>query len=59
LTDAQGRTVWQSSTSDTVLILPEAIPLNGPASYYWNVDALAPDGSSTTTGIREIRVRAK
>lgn len=59
ITDTQGRTIWQTSTADTTLILPETVPLLGPTSYYWNVDALAPDGSSTTTGIHELRVRTK
>ena len=59
LTDAEGRTVWHAATTDTTLILPRTARLSGPASYYWNVDALAPDGSSLTTGIREFKVPAR
>lgn len=56
VTDAQGRTIWQAATTDTTLVLPGTAKLSGPASYYWNVDALAPDGSSMTTGVREFKV---
>ena len=56
VTDAQGRTVWQAATTDTTLVLPGTTKLRGPASYYWNVDALAPDGSSMTTGVREFKI---
>ncbi len=59
VTDAEGRTVWQADTTDTTLVLPQTVELSGPASYYWNVDALAPDGSSATTGVREFRVPKK
>lgn len=59
VTDARGRTVWQAATTDTTLVLPGTAKLSGPASYYWNVDALAPDGSSMTTGIREFKVTTR
>lgn len=59
VTDAQGRTVWQAATTDTTLVLPGIAKLSGPASYYWNVDALASDGSSMTTGVREFKVTTR
>lgn len=59
VTDAEGRIVWQTRTSDTAAILPATVTLSGPASFYWNVDALAADGTSITTGVRQFRVAAK
>jgi len=59
LTDVDGRVVWQSSTDDTTLVLPGSVKLGAQRSYYWNVDALAANGSSVTTGVRELKVSAK
>jgi hypothetical protein len=35
------------------------VKLAAERSYYWNVDALAANGSSVTTGVRELTVSAK
>jgi len=59
LTDADGRVLWQRSTEDTTLVLPDSVKLAAERSYYWNVDALAANGSSVTTGVRELTVSAK
>lgn len=59
LTDANGAVVWETSTTDTVAVLPKDKRLSASNSYYWNVDALAEDGSSVTTGVRELRAVAK
>jgi hypothetical protein len=59
LTDANGSVVWETSTTDTVALLPKEKTLNASNSYYWNVDALAEDGSSVTTGVRELKVVVK
>lgn len=56
LTDVEGQPVWQTTTADTTVVLPATVTLRRPATYYWNVDALAPDGASTTTGVHELRV---
>lgn len=59
VTDAEGRVMWKTTTSDTTAGLPASIGLSGPATYFWNVDALAADGSSITTGVHEFKVEAK
>lgn len=59
LTDANGSVVWETSTADTVALLPKDKTLSASNSYYWNVDALAEDGSSVTTGVRELRAVVK
>ncbi|MEO7684889.1 MAG: zf-HC2 domain-containing protein [Gemmatimonadaceae bacterium] len=59
LTDTNGGVVWQTTTGDTTLALPAIVKLEAQRSYYWNVDALAANGSSVTTGIRELKVGAK
>ncbi|MEP6507144.1 MAG: hypothetical protein ABJC63_02885 [Gemmatimonadales bacterium] len=59
ISDATGRTVLRRSTSDTVVALPDALLEKGAGTYYWSVDALAPDGSSVTSGVREFVVGAR
>ena len=59
LTNADGGTVWQTSTSDTAVALPASARITGGATYYWIVDALKDDGSSATSGVREFKVTAK
>ena len=59
VTDAEGATIWKKSTADTTATLPDSVTLVATRSYYWNVDALAPDGSSATTGIHEPKVADK
>jgi hypothetical protein len=59
VTDADGRAVWQNTTADTTLSLPPDVKLDASETYYWNVDALAADGSSTTTGVRSFKPAVK
>jgi hypothetical protein len=59
ITDAEGRAVWQSTTSDTTASIPAGIKLREHATYYWNVDALAANGTSTTTGVHSFTTIAK
>jgi hypothetical protein len=54
VSDAQGRTVLEQTTSDTSVTMPAT--LRKGATYFWSVDALAPDGSSLTSGLREFTV---
>lgn len=56
LSDADGRVLWTSSTSDTMLIPPSSLTLPGGRTYYWYTDALLPDGRSLTTGVQEFRM---
>lgn len=57
VSDAAGRTVLQENTTDTLLRIPGALRKAG--RYYWSVDALAPDGSSVTSGIHEFVVPSR
>jgi hypothetical protein len=59
VTNADGGTVWQTSTGDTALSLPATARIAGGATYYWSVDALKDDGSSATSGVREFKLTAK
>jgi mRNA-degrading endonuclease toxin of MazEF toxin-antitoxin module len=56
LTDDRGGKVWVGSTSDTTLAIPKHAALLPNRSYHWYVDALLPDGSSTTTGVTSFQV---
>jgi len=51
ISDASGNTAFQTDTNDTTLVIPSSI--RTAATYYWRVDALAPDGTSLTSGINE------
>ena len=53
VSDASGKTLLQQNTSDTVFAIPPAIIADHERTYYWSVDALEPDGSSVTSGVRE------
>jgi hypothetical protein len=57
--DSSGKTILQDSTTDTVHTVPGAVLRNGPGRYYWSVDALMPDGSSTTSGEQEFIVKQR
>lgn len=55
LTMSDGTPVWRTSTSDTVAAVPDSVRLGPDATYRWWVDALLPDGTTRSTGIREFR----
>jgi anti-sigma factor RsiW len=56
VTDSAGAPVWRSDDlSDTTVAPPSSVRLNPGARYFWRVDALHADGSSSqsaTTGFR-------
>lgn len=56
LTTADGSEVWRTSTRDTSTTLPSGLSLVPGQTYFWYVDALLPDGSTATTGIRRFIV---
>ncbi len=57
LTDRNGDVVYLSGTADTTLTLPRSVGLEPAARYFWYVDALLEGARSSTTGVREFRVR--
>jgi hypothetical protein len=56
ISDVSGNTVLQKNTTDTVLAVPPALLKNDGATYYLEVDALLPDGSSIGSGAQEFVV---
>jgi len=57
LTNATGELIWSGSTPDTAITVPDSVSLATSGPYYYYVDALLADGTSGTSGVREVRVR--
>lgn len=57
LLDQAGNLVWTIDTGDTAAAAPENLPLVAGETYFWYVDALSPDGRSSTSGPRSFRLR--
>ena len=55
--DISGNTVFQTTLSDTSLALPASVRAAG--TYYLSVDALAPDGTSITSGPHQFLLNKK
>ena len=56
LLDADGRTRWSGSTSDTSLTLPDSVVLVPGSTINWYVDGLQADGRSVGTGPQRLTV---
>jgi predicted anti-sigma-YlaC factor YlaD len=56
LVDARSRPVWSAAAADTSISLPATVVLRSGENYLWAVDALASDGTTHSTGLREFRV---
>lgn len=56
VSDAAGKTILRQNTSDTTVSVPASFDVLGAGTYYWTVDASAPDGSSITSGVREFTI---
>jgi hypothetical protein len=52
---ADGMVTWSSSSVDTVVTLPDTIPLLTGERYLWVVDALLDDGGTRSTGLHDFR----
>lgn len=50
---AAGTLIWAGSSIDTLLALPAGTALQPDTRYFWSVDALLPDGRSTSSGVHE------
>jgi anti-sigma factor RsiW len=50
-----GVPVWSGSVADTVMVLPDSVPLRVDQAYVWIADALLGDGSTRSTGLHEFR----
>jgi hypothetical protein len=56
ITTGTGADVWSASLTDTTIALPEGISLQPGQKYLWAVDAVAADGTTRTTGLREFEI---
>ncbi len=56
LSAVDGSELWGGSVTDTVLTLPPSVELAPGETYVWYVDALMPDGTSATTGLRRVKI---
>lgn len=57
LTQANGDVLWTQSTPDTVLTLTSEVGVRSGQTYFWYVDALLPEGRTSTTGTYLFRTR--
>ncbi len=57
LIDEEGQTLLQLRTTDTIVVPPDSVRQKMQGRVFWTVDALAADGSSATSGIRELVIR--
>lgn len=55
VTDASGQTLYTSTTTDTVLLLPGNV-LKPHSIHFWYVDALRADGRAASTGVRRFEI---
>lgn len=55
ITTTDGSPVWRASTADTTAAPPDTLQFAPATAYRWWVDALLPDGTTRTTGVREFR----
>jgi len=55
LQDDTGKVLWTSSTRDTTTSVPSELRLPEGNSYFWSVDALRPDGRTTTSKAHRFR----
>ncbi len=57
VTDESGDVVWTAALPDTAVAPPRNVGLQPGTRYFWYVDALLANARSSTTGVREFRVR--
>jgi hypothetical protein len=54
LSSAEGTTMWSASVPDTTAALPDSVTLRAGTKYVWFVDAILGDGSTRSTGLRQL-----
>lgn len=54
VTRADGARVWSHGGTDTLVALPDSVALRAGQRYFWTADAVMEDGSTRTTGMREL-----
>jgi anti-sigma factor RsiW len=56
VTTESGATVWSVSSSDTMMVAPQTVPLAPGNRYLWSVDAITADGTTRSTGTHEFGI---
>ena len=51
-----GSEVWSASSTDTTIVLPLSVQLDRGKKFSWVVDAVANDGTTRSTGLREFGI---
>ena len=54
---ADGAALWTVSSSDTMAVLPDSVPIRTGQRNVWIVDALLLDGSVRSTGFKEFELK--
>lgn len=54
LSSAEGTPVWSANVTDTTATLPDGVTLQRDTSYFWFADAILNDGSTRSTGLRQL-----
>jgi hypothetical protein len=54
VTRADGAAVWSHGGTDTSVALPDSVALRAGQRYFWTADAVMEDGTTRTTGMREL-----
>ena len=56
VTDSSGIPIWNAETDQTRISPPPDVALDAGASYLWFVDAVLPDGTTATSGVRPLKI---
>lgn len=54
LSTADGTTLWSANVTDTTATLPRRVTLQPGGNYVWFADAIFGDGSTRSTGLRQV-----
>jgi len=57
LTTTSGVLIWSGATADTTMAVPDSVSVASGTAFYYYVDALLTDGTSVSSGVRQVRVR--
>jgi len=55
--DGAGAVLWTKATTDTAVVLPATVQLKSGEKYFWSVDALLSDGTSSRSGAHPFTAR--
>ena len=58
LNSAEGTPLWAASLTDTSVTLPRNVTMRPGVNYVWFADAILSDGSTRSTGLRQVGIAA-